>query len=47
MSQQSEPFARLLKGAINSSAAYEGKTNPVIEGDLGEQIGVSGATILR
>lgn len=47
MSNRSEPFARLLKGAIGSIAAYEGKTNPAIEDDLGEQIGVSGATIQR
>src|SRR6266542_6113449 len=47
MNNRSETFARLLKGAINSIAAYEGKTNPAIENNLGEQIGVSGATIQR
>ena len=40
MSNYSETFGRLLKGAINSIAAYEGRTAPVIEGDLGTQIGV-------
>jgi len=47
MSNYSETFGRLLKGAINSIAAYEGKTAPVIEEDLGTQIGVSGAAIQR
>jgi hypothetical protein len=47
MSQHSEAFARLLKGAINSIAAYEGKTTPAIEDDLGEKIGVSRGTIQR
>jgi predicted ATPase/class 3 adenylate cyclase len=47
MSNYSETFGRLLKGAINSIAAYEGKTAPAIEGDLGTQIGVSGAAIQR
>src|SRR5438034_6177995 len=47
MSNRSEPFGRLLKGAINSIAAYEGKTAPTIEDELGAQIGVSGAAIQR
>ena len=47
MSNYSETFGRLLKGAINSIAAYEGKTAPAIEEDLGTQIGVSGAAIQR
>jgi tetratricopeptide (TPR) repeat protein len=47
MPNRSETFARLLKGAINSIAAYEGKTTLVVEKDLGERIGVSGATIQR
>src|SRR5262245_29997949 len=47
MSNYSETFGRLLKGAINSIAAYEGKTAPAIEDDLGTQIGVSGAAIQR
>jgi predicted ATPase/class 3 adenylate cyclase len=40
-------FGRLLKGAINSIAAYEGKTAPAVEADLGAQIGVSGSAIQR
>jgi hypothetical protein len=47
MSAQSEIFARLLRGAINSIAAYEGKTAPVVEDDLGSQIGVAGSAIQR
>lgn len=47
MSNRSETFGRLLKGAINSIAAYEGKTAPAIEDALGEQIGVAGSTIQR
>src|SRR5512134_958813 len=47
MSNRSETFSRLLKGAINSIAAYEGKTAPAIEDELGAQIGVAGSTIQR
>lgn len=47
MSSRSETFGRLLKGAINSIAAYEGKTAPVIEEELGGQIGLTGAAIQR
>src|ERR671925_571401 len=47
MSNRSETFGRLLKGAINSIAAYEGKTAPAIEDDLGAQIGVAGSAIQR
>src|SRR5262245_29581644 len=47
MSNLSETFCRLLKGAINSIAAYEGKTAPAIEDELGAQIGVAGSTIQR
>src|SRR5919206_3930731 len=47
MSNRSETFGRLLKGAINSIAAYEGKSAPAIEDELGSQIGVAGSTIQR
>ena len=47
MSNRSETFGRLLKGAINSIAAYEGKTAPAVEAELGDQIGVTGASIQR
>lgn len=47
MSQRSEIFGRLLKGAINAIAAYEGKAAPAIETDLGAQIGIAGASIQR
>lgn len=47
MSTQSENFGRLLRGAINSIAAYEGKTAPPVEEDLGAQIGVGGSAIQR
>jgi len=43
----STDFGRLLKGAINSIATYEGKTAPIIEDELGAQIGLAGATIQR
>ena len=47
MSTRSETFGRLLKGAINSIAAYEGKTAPAIEDDLGAQIGLAGSALQR
>src|SRR5262245_27741422 len=47
MSNRSETFGRLLKGAINSIAAYEGKTAPAVEEELGAQIGVAGSALQR
>jgi len=47
MSNRNESFGRLLKGAINSIAAYEGKTAPAIEDELGAQMGVAGTAIQR
>jgi predicted ATPase/class 3 adenylate cyclase len=47
MSTRSETFGRLLKGAINSIAAYEGKIAPAIEEDLGAQIGLAGSALQR
>ncbi|MDZ4718576.1 MAG: NB-ARC domain-containing protein [Roseiflexaceae bacterium] len=47
MSQRSELFGRLLRGAINSIAVYEGKTAPLIEDELGSQIGLAGSAIQR
>ena len=47
MTQHNETFGRLLRGAINSIAAYEGKTAAVVEEELGAAIGLSGATIQR
>src|SRR5262245_59772088 len=47
MTNQSETFGRLLRGAINSIAAYEGKAAAVVEEELGAAIGLSGATIRR
>jgi NB-ARC domain len=44
---RNEAFGRLLKGAISSIAHYEGKTAPIIEDELGAQIGVTGASIQR
>ncbi|MBK9945492.1 MAG: hypothetical protein IPP13_28210 [Kouleothrix sp.] len=44
---RSETFGRLLSGAINSIATYEGKTAPVIEEELGALAIVSGKTIQR
>jgi tetratricopeptide (TPR) repeat protein len=47
MTGRSDQFGRLLKAGISSIANCEGKTAPVIEDDLGEQIGVAGHTIQR
>lgn len=47
MKQRSELFGRLLKAGIGSIAMCEGKKAPIIEEDLGDQIGVSGDTIQR
>ena len=47
MSHRSEVFGRLLRGAINSIAVYEGKTAPLIEEELGAQIGLAGSAIQR
>ena len=44
---RNEEFGRLLSGAINSIATYEGKTAPVVEESLGAQIGLSPATVQR
>jgi predicted ATPase/class 3 adenylate cyclase len=47
MTNQSEAFGRLLRGAINSIAAYEGKSAAAVEEELGAGIGLSGAAIQR
>ena len=44
---RSETFGRLLKVGIGSIATGEGKTQPAIEDELGQQIGVTGASIQR
>lgn len=44
---KSTTFGKLLKGAINGIANYEGKTAPIIEDELGAMIGVSGKAIQR
>lgn len=44
---RSDTFGRLLKAGIGSIANCAGKTLPVIEEELGQQIGVSAATIER
>jgi adenylate kinase family enzyme/transcriptional regulator with XRE-family HTH domain len=44
---RSTKFGQLLKAGINSAATCEGKTAPVIEAELGQQIGVSPSTIQR
>lgn len=46
-SNRSETFGRLLKAGIASIANCEGKTAPVVEDDLGTQIGVVGKSIQR
>src|SRR4051794_34491809 len=47
MSSRNETFGRLLKGAINSIAAYEGKIASAVEDELGAKIGVAGSAIQR
>lgn len=42
-----DKFGRLLKGAINNIANYVGKTALVVEEELGQQIGLSTASIQR
>jgi transcriptional regulator with XRE-family HTH domain len=44
---KSEKFGRLLKDAIISIANFEGKTAPIIEEELGKQIGISAAAVQR
>src|SRR5215213_4640674 len=44
---RNEAFGRLLSGAINSIATYEGRTAPIIEEELGQLIGIAGKTIQR
>jgi hypothetical protein len=45
--KKNDEFGRLLSGAINSIAIYEGKSAPAIETSLGNSIGLSGASIQR
>src|SRR5690349_12285923 len=47
MSVYNQVFGDLLKGAISSIAAYEHKLAPIVEEELGEQIGVAGKTVQR
>jgi predicted ATPase/class 3 adenylate cyclase len=47
MGERNEMFGRLLRGAINSIAAYEGKTAAIIEDELGAQIGLAGTALQR
>jgi predicted ATPase/class 3 adenylate cyclase len=47
MGERNEMFGRLLRGAINSIAAYEGKTAAAVEDEVGEQIGLTGMTLQR
>lgn len=47
MSNRSETFGRLLKGAINSIATYEGKTAPIVEEELAEKVGLAGSAFQR
>jgi tetratricopeptide (TPR) repeat protein len=44
---QSETFGRLLKAGLSSVAACEGKTAPIVEDELGRQIGVAATSIQR
>jgi tetratricopeptide (TPR) repeat protein len=44
---RNETFGRLLSGAINSIATYEGRTTPVVEEELGQLLNLSGKTIQR
>jgi NB-ARC domain len=44
---RNETFGRLLSGAVNSIATYEGRTTPVVEEELGQLLTLSGKTIQR
>ncbi len=44
---RNETFGRLLKAGLSSIAACEGKTAPIVEDELGDQIGVAAASIQR
>jgi hypothetical protein len=44
---QDDTFGRLLKAALGSIVSCEGKTAAVIEAELGEKMGVAGATVQR
>src|SRR5512145_473914 len=44
---QSNTFGRLLKMAVNGIATYEGTNAPIVEDELGQQIGLSAAAIRR
>jgi hypothetical protein len=45
--KKNDEFGRLLSGAINSIAIYEGRSAPAVETSLGDRIGLSGASIQR
>lgn len=47
MTNRNEKFGRLLKAGIGSAAMQAGKTAPIIEDELGQQIGISGKTLQR
>src|SRR6266511_6183280 len=47
MPSVNKTFGRLLRSGIGSIAICEGKTAPAVEDDLGEQIGVTRASIQR
>lgn len=44
---RNDEFGRLLKAGLSSIALCEGKNQPAIEDDLGQQIGVTAASIQR
>src|SRR4029079_2675193 len=44
---RSAAFGRLLRAAIGSIVTHEGTTAPLIEAELGQQIGLSPASIQR
>lgn len=46
-SKKNQAFGRLLSGAINSIATYEGKTNPIIEEEMGRLVNLSVASVQR
>ena len=45
MTNRSDTFGRLLKGAINSIATYESKTAPIIEEELAAKVHLAGSAI--
>lgn len=45
--KRSEIFGRLLKAGLNSIATIEGKTNPKVDDEIGQLVGLAGSSLQR